>query len=299
MISWSSFGRLRSMSNGMKTRLLLAGSLLLGVALAIITWKAGGLDVTTFAGLQDSVTAAPGSATSAVAIGAAFVIGAAMIVLPCGYPSVFVVPSILQSRRGFSQRVVLSLLFLAGSALLLAAVGVAFSFAGAGILELLSGERSKLAYAAVLYSVLGVLAIAYALSEVGILRMPTPQARVSGPNLPQLERPYARSLMLGATFGGGMGIACPMPTYYVILGWVAAAASPLYGAVLMAAYGLGRVVPALGIGVLLSAGANRALLSRRMALLRERTGLGTALLLAAFGAYVIVLFGGVVGSRAL
>lgn len=92
--------------------------------------------------------------------------------------------------------------------------------------------------------------------------------------------------------------ACPMPTYYLILGWVVAVAIPLYGAVLMATYGLGRVAPALVIGAFLSAGAIRRVVSRRMALVRERTPVPIALLLAALGAYLMVLFGVFMGLRA-
>jgi cytochrome c biogenesis protein CcdA len=116
---------------------------------------------------------------------------------------------------------------------------------------------------------MGLMTLGYALTSLGFLRLPTLQARLTGPRLPGKDRPYRRSFLLGATFGGGMGIACPMPTYYLILGWVVAAASPLYGTVLMASYGLGRVVPALAIGALLAGGANRRVVSRRMAWVQE------------------------------
>ena len=45
-----------------------------------------------------------------------------------------------------------------------------------------------------------------------------------------------------------------MPTYYIIRGWVVAAANPLYGAILLGVYGLGRVLPAVGLGALIVAG---------------------------------------------
>jgi cytochrome c biogenesis protein CcdA len=90
-----------------------------------------------------------------------------------------------------------------------------------------------------------------------------------------------------------------MPTYYLVLGWVVATASPLYGTVLMASYGLGRVVPALGIGALLAGGASRKAVSRRMALVQQRVEAPLALVMAAVGAYLLVFFGVVVGLRAL
>ncbi len=222
-----------------------------------------------------------------------------MIVLPCGYPSVFVVPSILSSRKDLSRRAGLVLLFLLGSALPLALVGVALSFAGAGVLDLLGSDSSKLGLAAVLNSVLGVLAIAYGLGELGLLRLPSLTARIAGPELPDAARPYRRALVLGGTFGAGLGIGCPMPQYYVLLGWVAAAGSPLYGAVVLGVYGLGRVAPAAAIGALITAGADRRTVSRAMTSFRERTSGFTTAVLAAVGAYLMVLFGGVVGSRAI
>ncbi len=269
-----------------------------GAALALVSWQVGVLDTNIFGGVSDSAVSAGGPG-SLVAIGAAFVIGAAMIVLPCGYPSVFVVPSILGSRKGLAQRGVLSGLFLLGSALPLAAVGVALGFAGEGVLDLLSEESARMGFAVGLYSALGLLAIAYALGELGLFNVPSLLSRITGPDLPDQEKPYRRALVLGGTFGGGLGIGCPMPTYYILLGWVVAAANPLYGAVLLGVYGLGRLVPALALGALIVAGMERRKVSRGMTSFRERTSGLTNGVLAAMGSYLIVLFGGVVLYRTL
>lgn len=276
--------------------LLIAASAV-GAVLAFASWQAGILD---FAGFTqfDTFFSSAGSAVSVATIGIAFLIGASMVVLPCGFPSVFLVPSILDSRPRLAQRAVLGLFFLGGSALVLAAAGVVLSLFGTGVLELLSSDAARMRFAVSIFSLMGVVSLAYAAGEMGFLHLPAIQGRVSGPNLPEQDRPYRRSLILGASYGGGLGIACPMPTYYLILGWVVAVANPLYGAVLMASYGLGRVAPALLIGAFLSAGANRRVVSRRMALVRERTTVLTALLLAALGAYLIVLFGVFMGLRA-
>ena len=293
-------------SNELKTtsrligrRGLFLGAVALGAALALISSQVSALDISSFADIQKLLTSSPSSAGSIAAIGVAFVIGASMVVLPCGFPSVFMVPSILKSRPRLAQRMVLGLLFLAGSAALLAVAGLVLSYIGDGILSLVSSQKSKMITSAVLYSLMGVMTLGYALSSLDILRLPTLQARLTGPNLPQQNRPYRRSFVLGATFGGGMGIACPMPTYYLILGWVVATASPLYGTILMASYGLGRVVPALGIGAMITGGANRRVVSRRMALVQERIESPLALVMAAAGAYLLVFFGGVMGLRAL
>ncbi len=282
---------------GGKTGQFLA-ALAAGAALALVSWQAGVLDTNIFGGVSESAVSAGGPG-SLVAIGAAFVIGAVMIVLPCGYPSVFVVPSILGSRKGLSQRGVLSGLFLLGSVLPLAAVGVGLGFAGDGVLDLLSEKSARMSFAVGLYSALGLLAIAYALGEAGVLRLPSLTARITGPNLPDQEKPYRRALVLGGTFGGGLGIGCPMPTYYILLGWVVAAGNPLFGAALLGVYGLGRLVPAVALGALITAGMERRKVSHGLTSFRERTsGLSNAVLVT-MGAYLVVLFGGVLLQRTL
>ncbi|MCH7835740.1 MAG: hypothetical protein IH864_02635, partial [Chloroflexi bacterium] len=218
-------------------------ALAVGAGLALISWQAGVLDTNIFGGVSDDAVSAGGPG-SLVAIGAAFVIGAVMIVLPCGFPSVFVVPSILGSRKGLAQRGVLSGLFLIGSALPLAAVGVGLGFAGEGVLNLLSEQSARMSFAVGLYSALGILAIVYALGELGLFNVPSLLGRITGPDMPDQEKPYRRALVLGGTFGGGLGIGFPLSTYYILLGWAAAAANPLYGAILLGVYGLGRLVPA-------------------------------------------------------
>ncbi|MCH8815914.1 MAG: hypothetical protein IH957_12645 [Chloroflexi bacterium] len=273
-------------------------ALAIGAALALISWQAGVLDTEIF-GFASGAAVSAGGPGGLVAIGAAFVIGATMIVLPCGYPSVFVMPSILGSRKGLAQRGTLSLLFLAASALPLAAVGLGLGFAGQGILDLLEPMSAKMSLAVGLYSGLGVLAIAYALSEMGAFHLPSLFGRVTGPNLPERDRPYQRALVLGGTFGAGLGIGCPMPQYYIILGWAVAAANPLFGTVLLGVYGLGRVVPAVVLGGLIVAGTDRRDVSRGMTSFRERTNWLTNGVLAAMGSYLIVLFGGVLLYRTI
>ncbi len=160
-------------TRGGKTGQFLA-ALAVGAALALISWPAGVLDTEIF-GFASGAAVSAGGPGSLVAIGAAFVIGTTMIVLPCGYPSVFIIPSILGSRKGLAQRGMLSLLFLAASALPLAAVGIGLGFAGSGVLNLLEPMSAKMSLAVGLYGGLGLLAIAYALSELGVFHLPAPR----------------------------------------------------------------------------------------------------------------------------
>ncbi len=273
-------------------------ALAVGAVLAFVSWQAGVLDGSTeiFGGVTDSAVSAGGPGAG-IAFGAAFIIGVTMIVLPCGFPAVFAMPSILGAKKGLHQRTALSLIFIAASALPLAALGVGLSFGGDAVLGLLDTGRSRMIFSVVLYSALGVLAIGYALSQLGVIHLPSLTVKVKTPDMPDLDKPYRRSLVLGSTMGAGLGMGCPMPTYYILLGWVAAAANPLYGALLLGLYGLGRVLPAVGIGALISAGADRRKVSKTMTSLREKTDGLTNGFLTAMGSYLIVLFGGVLLYR--
>ncbi len=142
-----------------------------------------------------------------------------------------------------------------------------------------------------------MLALGYALSQLGVIHLPSLTAKVKNPDMPDQGKPYRRSLVLGSTMGAGLGMGCPMPTYYILLGWVAAAANPLYGALLLGLYGLGRVVPAVLIGALITGGMERRKVSKSMATLREKTDGITNGFLTAMGSYLIVLFGGVLLAR--
>ncbi len=273
-------------------------ALAIGVVLALISWQAGVLDGSTdiFGGVSGSAASAGGPG-AVIAFGAAFIIGATMIVLPCGFPAVFAMPSILGARKGLGQRTTLSLIFLAASALPLAALGVGLSFGGDAILGLLDSMKARMIFAVVLYSALGVLAIGYALSQLGVIHLPSLTAKVKNPGMPDQDQPYRRSLVLGSTMGAGLGMGCPMPTYYILLGWVAAAASPLYGAILLGVYGLGRVLPAVVIGALITGGMDRRKVSQSMTAFREKTDGLTNGFLTAMGSYLVVLFGGVLLYR--
>ena len=203
------------------------------------------------------------------------------------------------SRKAVPQRAARSLHFLAASALPLAALGLGLGFGGEAILELLDEMSARMTLAVVLYSALGLVAISYALSELGLFHLPSLLGSVTGPSLPAEDRPYRRAVVLGSTFGAGLGIGCPMPTYYIILGWAVAAANPLYGAILLGVYGLGRVLPAVGLGALIVAGTDRRKVSQGMTSFRQKTSELTNGILAAMGSYLIVLFGGVVLYRTL
>ncbi|MFQ5381962.1 MAG: hypothetical protein ACE5EF_10120, partial [Dehalococcoidia bacterium] len=213
-----------------------------GGSLAAFFWTTGLVNGEYVAGLQGKLDTAQTGPGVAVAMIVALGIGASMVVLPCGFPAVFMIPAILEREERTVGRLRSLTAFALGGVIPLAVAGLLLGVAGDGIWELLSTPRSRMWFAAVTYSAVGAGAFAYALSEFGVVRVRAPLERWVGPTLPGTEAPARRALVLGATFGGGLGIACPMPTYYALIGWIVVAASGWYGALVLGVYGLGRMV---------------------------------------------------------
>lgn len=68
---------------------------------------------------------------------------------------------------------------------------------------------------------------------------------------------------------------------------------------MLGAYGLGRVLPAIGLGLLIVAGTSRRAVSQRLVALHDRLELGSAVIMATLGVFLIALFGGFIGTGLL
>ena len=277
----------------------LAIALVAGVAVASTFWMTDLLTAETIANWQQSVTAGQSGPAVALAMVIALGIGASMVMLPCGFPAVFAVPTILEREQQTRGRLRALAAFTLGGLVPLAVAGAVLGVAGDGLWALLSDGHSRKLFAAVTYSLLGAGAIVYALSEFGLIHVRAAFERVAGPSLPGQDAPARRSIMLGATFGGGLGIACPMPTYYALLGWVVVAATAWYGALVLAAYGLGRMLVPVVLGLLIVAGASRRTVSQRLVAAHERVQWASGVVMAALGIFLVTLFGGFLGVSLL
>jgi cytochrome c biogenesis protein CcdA len=277
----------------------LAIALVAGVAVASTFWMTDLFTAETIANWQQSVTAGQSGPAVALAIVIALGIGASMVVLPCGFPAVFAVPTILEGEQHTRGRLRALAAFTLGGVVPLAVAGLVLGLAGGGLWELLGDGHSRKVFAAVTYSLLGAGAIVYALSEFGLIHVRGALERVAGPSLPGQDAPARRSFVLGATFGGGLGIACPMPTYYALLGWVVVAATAWYGALVLAAYGLGRMLVPVVLGLLIVAGASRRTVSQRLVAAHERVQWVSGVVMAALGIFLVTLFGGFLGVSLL
>ena len=278
--------------------LLAAG--VIGVSVAAVFWYTGVLDADFVARWQSEVTGARSGPGLVVAVALAFAVGASMVVLPCGFPAVFAVPSLLEREHSSAGRFRSLAAFTVGGVVPLAVAGALLGVLGGGLWDGLDSAGSRQVFAAIVYSLLGVVALAYALTQLGVGGLQGAFVRLTGPDLPPsggaATSSTRRSAMLGATFGAGLGIACPMPTYYAVLAWVTVAASPWYGALVLGAYGLGRVAPAVVVGVLIVAGASRRSVSQRLVALHGQVEWGSAVVTATLGVFLIALFGGFMGT---
>jgi cytochrome c biogenesis protein CcdA len=270
-----------------------------GVALATLFWTTGLVRGEFVADWQSELTAVRTGPAVVAAMGVAFVIGASMVVLPCGFPAVFAIPTAMEQTGSAPARVRSLALFSAGAVVPLAAAGAFLGVAGEGLWSALGEGARREAFAAIAFSALGIAAMLYALAEFGLLRLQGLFVRVAGPRLPDLDGPSRRALVLGTTFGAGMGIACPMPTYYALLGWVVLAGSPLYGAAVLAAYGLGRVAVPIAVGLLVVGGLSRRAASGWLVRMHERVQWGSGLAMTTLGVFLLTLFGGFLGGSLL
>ncbi len=107
------------------------------------------------------------------------------------------------------------------------------------------------AHSAVVYAVfphagswlIGLLALAYALSDVGLLRLPRPTLRQAVPiTWWRRWRPYGAALAYGAALGVGVMTRIPFGAFYVLCIWCVLKGDATYGALLMGTYGAARAL---------------------------------------------------------
>jgi len=167
-----------------------------------------------------------------------------------------ITPAVCGSRRRHRLAVAL---FTVSAVLAAALVGLVLGFAGSAV-----GPATALVAAA------AVLAALAALRELGLVRVPLPQARRQVPERWHAELPLP---LWAAGYGAGLGLGAftfqPVATFWVACAAALALGKPLVAAALFALYGLGRalmiVLPHRGIR---PADAVERLVDRRRTLVR-------------------------------
>jgi hypothetical protein len=90
---------------------------------------------------------------------------------------------------------------------------------------------------------IGLLALAYAVSDVGLLRLPRPMLRPAVPiTWWRRWRPYGAALAYGAALGIGVMTQIPFGAFYVLCTWCVLKGDATYGAMLMGTYGAARAL---------------------------------------------------------
>ncbi len=96
--------------------------------------------------------------------------------------------------------------------------------------------------------IIGLLAIAYALSDLGWLRLPRPILSKAVP-ITWWRRwgPYGSALAYGAALGIGVMTRIPFGAFYVLCTWCILQGNVAYGALLMGTYGMMRALALLPV----------------------------------------------------
>lgn len=271
---------------------LLSAGLATGMLLAYVLYEFFD-PVNLFAlNLQRGAVGTTNVTTLSIGAALALVSGATMIFTPCGMPLIFSLNSMAKegADKGHSWMPPLGL-FTIGIVSVMAIWGIVISTVGGGIVDFLAAPSRQFTVTEILYTTLGVLALALALWEFEWIRLP----RLGGPRaIPaKLGRlnPYPRSFAMGAALGGGFGVGCPFPTYQAVLVWAALVGNPLYGAILLGANALGRAIPLWIIASVVYRGGDQRAVSRWLLANSARAKLINGTGLAAFAGLMIMLWG--------
>ncbi|HUS14696.1 MAG TPA: hypothetical protein VM536_06715 [Chloroflexia bacterium] len=173
------------------------------------------------------------------------------------------------------------------------------SMAGGALLGALLGAGGALLRGILPFAVIAgaalVLALAYGLHELGVLRLPHPEMAWQVPNRWILRRPLLGAAAFGALLGAGIFTYIPFTAFYLLLAWEVLLANPWAGALLGAIYGATRALPAL-IGGAMTA-RDGAIVGAHVSILgaapRIHRVAGALLLMAAGLAVLPLLAGGI------
>jgi cytochrome c biogenesis protein CcdA len=157
--------------------------------------------------------------------------------------------------------------------------GAAMAWAGAAVAARVTTPWAREAIAASALTVLGLVAVALALGELGLSRPLLPRV-TTAPGAGVRGSLRRRALALALGFGATMAIFSPLSAYALVLGWVAARESAWLGALTLMAYGLGLVVPLAILGTLGARGGPAGALASPELQARVRVFTGASLAVA-------------------
>lgn len=181
-----------------------------------------------------------------------FAFGLTMIVMPCTLPLAFVIVP-LAMGKSMVKGLGMALSFGVGVALMLSTYGLLAAAAGKAGLDFLGGGIEDVKNW--VYFIAGIFAYAFALGEIGLLKLRMPSYTGSAPDFIQKRKDYAKAFFLGL-FLGNVGVGCPHPATPLILIEIASSGDLFYGWALFLVHAIGRVVPLLFLALLAVLGVN-------------------------------------------
>ena len=209
-----------------------------------------------------------------------YAVGLTMIFLPCTLPLAFVIVP-LAMGKSFTKGIGMALSFGVGVTITLGIYGLAIGSLGR-LLGIDQVETTK----NVLYAIAGLLALGFALGELGLIRFRAPALDVAVPGFVQRQKDVLKAGFLGL-FLGNVGVGCPNPLFNgVIIPQIVATGSAVQGFVIMVVQALGRVTPLLILAFLAVLGVNAtSFLVRHKDKVAQLTGWATVFV----GSFLFVL----------
>jgi cytochrome c-type biogenesis protein len=250
-------------------------------------------------GLQSIIAGGPAlefgvNPATAIALIAAFAVGLSMNFMPCNAPVVLTLLPSAHGAKSFSKWLEKVGLYMLGGIVVLGVLGFILGYAGESTLSLIYAYKSQgVVIASTIFISLGVITLLWGFREFGIIRLPRiPFFSVRAAVEERVREDMGRKeqFLMGAVYAGA-GAGCPMPTYHVLLIWAVVSGSPIFGAILLAVYVLGRMLPVVFFGALafLGKGFGGILegLGRKYELVRLTNGMA----LVTLGSFLALYFG--------
>lgn len=204
-----------------------------------------------------------------------FVAGLSMIFLPCTLPLAFVIVPLTMGKDP-KKGLLMALSFTLGLTITLSFYGVFIAAVGKTF-----GLKSDAEVYAVLLG--GLAAFIFGLSEVGIINFKIPSYAGNFPSFIQRKKDYMKTFLLGLLLGN-VGVGCPNPAFYILLGYIATTGDLFNGWFLGFVHGMGRSVPLIFLAILGTLGVNAV---SGVARHKESIGKVMGWMLLIIGAYLL------------
>ena len=195
-----------------------------------------------------------------------FAAGLSMIVLPCTLPLAFVIVP-LAMGKGYAKGLGTALAFGLGVAITLSMYGILAAILGKAVFAFSGGGGAVIKN--IFYAIGGIIAILFALGELGLIKFALPTYGGAAPAIIQKRKDLLKPFLLGL-FLGNIGVGCPHPATPIILGQIGITGDVFYGWLLFFVHAIGRIVPLLVLAMfgIMGVNATKALIAHKDSIAR-------------------------------